>query len=231
MKTATTRTAATTTRSAIAAALVVLAILACMMLSVSAAYTPTGSPTISVGDTFAIFSAYHRSFCHWDAPDPQMLHDFENIKCNVGANDLAQATRFVMTSPYPRQVCGRIPMSPYNISVSFGVKHPECGVPDPLYTCAMIPVIGNAHLINCGANGADNPVEASFLLTNTAAPLNGVDGWLHGGETPVAITSAYTGGTCGVDWAFGKILCPHPLSAGASVFHIIPVDPVPDHEC
>lgn len=212
----------------VGSALVALALLAC---ATEAAYTPVGSPVISVGDTFVIYSAYHQSFCHWDAPDPQMLHDFENLKCNVGANGLAQATRFVMTSPYPRQVCGRIPMSPYNISVSFAVKYPVCGMPDPLYTCAMIPVVGNAHLINCGATGADNPVEASFLLTNTAAPLNGVDGWLHGGETQVAITSAYTGGTCGVDWAFGKILCPHPLSAGASVFHLIPVDPVPDHEC
>ncbi|AVK74909.1 hypothetical protein pqer_cds_487 [Pandoravirus quercus] len=209
---------------------VVLMALACASL-VSATYEPAGSPILSIGDTFVIYSGYHQSFCHWQGPDPQMIYDWENLKCNVGADDLSQASRFLMTSPYPHQVCGRIPMSPYNISVSFATKSPICSIPDPLHRCYMLQVIGGLRLINCGDNGGNNPVQASFLLTNTAPPLYGVDGWLHGGETPIAITSVFTGATCGVDTAFGKILCPGPGSEASKVFYLIPVDPEPDHEC
>ncbi|AGO84292.1 hypothetical protein psal_cds_499 [Pandoravirus salinus] len=221
-----------TTPATLAVALVAgLMMVAAGVPTVSAVYQPSGSPILSVGDTFVIYSGRYQSFCYWQGLDPQMIYDWENLKCNVGADDLAQATRFLMTSPYPRQVCGRIPMSPYNMSVSFATKSPICSIPDPLHRCYMRQEIGGLRLINCGDNGGNSPGQASFLLTNTAAPPNGADGWLHGGETPISITSVFTGAVCGVDTAFGKILCPGPGPAAASVFYLIPVDPEPDHEC
>ncbi|AJF97856.1 hypothetical protein TW95_gp1122 [Pandoravirus inopinatum] len=214
--------------AAMAAAAVVLMALACASL-VSATYEPSGSPVLSIGDTFVIYSAYHQSFCYWQALDSQMIYDWENIKCNVGVDELAQASRFLMTAPYARQVCGRIPMSPYNISVSFAVRRQVCGQPDRAYTCNMRQVASVGTLINCGINDGTNPVQSSFLPVNTAAPPNGVDGWLHGGETPIAITSVFTGAKCGVDSTLGRILCPGPGPAAASVFYFIPVDPT--HQC
>ncbi|AVK75768.1 hypothetical protein pkur_cds_143 [Pandoravirus kuranda] len=217
---------ATTTIAAIAC----LMLLACVIPS-SAVYQPTGSPTISIGDSFALYSAHYQSFCYWQNLDPQMVYDWENIKCNVGADDLTQATRFIMTAPYVRQVCGRVPMSPYNISISFDVKHRVCLAPDRQYGCRMRQVIGGARLINCGGNDGNDPVQASFVLRNTATPPYGADGWLHGGEVPVTMTSMYTGGLCGVGSDQGKIYCPYSGPAAASVFHLIPVDPQPEYEC
>ncbi|AVK76834.1 hypothetical protein pmac_cds_146 [Pandoravirus macleodensis] len=207
-----------------------LIILACAMPT-TAVYQPTGSPIISVGDSFALYSAYYQSFCYWQNLDPQMIYDWENIKCNVGADDLTQATRFIMTAPYARQVCGRVPMSPYNISISFDVKHKVCLALDRQYRCRMRLATGGTYLINCGGNDGNDPVQASFVLRNTATPPSGVDGWLHGGEVPVSMMSMYRGSVCGVGSDQGKIYCPNPGPAAASVFHLIPVDPQPEHEC
>lgn len=207
-----------------------LMMLACTMPA-SAVYQPSGSPTISIGDSFALYSAYHQSFCYWQKLDPQMIYDWENIKCNVGADDLTQATRFIMTAPYVRQVCGRVPMSPYNISISFDVKNKVCLAPDSQHRCRMRLATGGTYLINCGSTDGNDPVRASFVLRNTAAPPYGADGWLHGGEVPVTMTSMYMESVCGVDSNQGKIYCPNPGPAAASVFHLIPVDPQPEYEC
>ena len=210
------------------AAVVVLMTMTCASL-VLATYEPSGSPVLSIGDTFVIYSAYHQSFCYWKGIDPQMIYDWENIKCNFGVTELAQASRFIMTAPYARQICGRIPASPYNISVSFAARRWVCGQPDRDYACNIRQVTGAGSLINCGTNDGTNPVKSSYLLANTAAPPNGVDGWLHGGETPIAITSVFMGAKCSVDSDLGKILCPGPGPAAASVFYFIPVDP--SHTC
>lgn len=217
-------------RATAGAVVVALMTMACVSLA-SATYEPSGSPVLSIGDTFAIYSAYHQSFCYWKGLDSQMIYDWENIKCNVGTNDLAQASRFLMAAPYARQICGRIPMSPYNISVSFAARRLMCGQPDRAYACNIRYVAGAGSLINCGINDGNDPVRSSYLLANTAVPPSGADGWLHGGETPVSITSVFTGAKCGVDSNLGKILCPGPGPAAASVFYLIPVDPAPTNEC
>ncbi|AVK77605.1 hypothetical protein pmac_cds_917 [Pandoravirus macleodensis] len=211
------------------ATLVVLATLACTMPAVSAAYEPTGSPIISIGDTFVIYSPYHQSFCYWESYDPFMINNREQIKCNVGKNDLWQATRFKMTAPYAHHVCGRVPMSPYNIPVSFGTGTHTCWTGVHFYGCSIITITGGSRILNCGDD--QGPVQGSFLLANTAAPPNGADGWLHGGETPISIRSVATGTGCGVDSDLGRVVCPGPGPAAASVFHFIPVDPVPDPVC
>ncbi|AVK74914.1 hypothetical protein pqer_cds_492 [Pandoravirus quercus] len=201
--------------------------------SVSAAYQPTDSPILSVGDLFAIYSVHYQSFCYWQGYDPQATYDWESIKCNVAKPLLSQASRFIMGAPYPRQMCGRVPLSPsHNISVAFSVRRPLCEVPDPVQKCAVNNPRGGATLINCGPY--DDPVEASLVLTNTVAPPNGVDGWLHGGETPVAITSVGASAACAVDSGVGRILCPAPVPAvgpDASVFYLVPLVPEPDYGC
>lgn len=227
---------ATRNRGTTAVPIAAMIIATALMMSVcavpaSAVYQPTGSPTISIGDSFALYSAYYQSFCYWQNLDPQMIYDWENIKCNVGADDLTQATRFIMTAPYVRQVCGRVPMSPYNISISFDVKHKVCLAPDRQYRCRLRQATGTTYLINCGGNDGNDPVRASFVLRNTATPPYGADGWLHGGEVPVTMTSMYRESVCGVGSDQGKIFCPNPGPAAASVFHLIPVDPQPEYEC
>lgn len=199
--------------------------------SASAAYQPSGSPVISIGDTFALYSVHYESFCQWQGYDPQSAYDWESIKCNVAKPLLSQGSRFIATAPYPRQVCGRIP-APYNISVSLSVRQAVCGVPDAVQKCAVNNPRGGPALINCGPY--DDPMDASLLLTNAAAPPNGADGWLHGGETPVAITSVGASAACAVDTGVGRILCPAPVPAvgpNASLFYLVPVGPEPNYGC
>lgn len=222
------------TISALAATIIIAAALMACATPTSSTYQPTGSPIISIGDTVAIYSAYYQSFCYWRNYDVSMIYDWEVIKCNFGKTELADATRFTLVSPYPRQVCGRIPtpLLPHNISVAFSVKVPLCRSPDPTLVCGMDNTWSDGYTIHC--NPYVNSATASFALTNTAAPPSGADGWLHGGETPIAIRSRFMDAPCAVDSGVGKIRCPAPVPAidpAASVFYLIPTDPAPDHEC
>ncbi|WBR14663.1 hypothetical protein pkur_cds_489 [Pandoravirus kuranda] len=208
-----------------------VALMALAAPSASTAYQPSGSPVISIGDTFALYSVHYESFCHWQGYDPQSTYDWESVKCNVAKPLLSQGSRFIATAPYPRQVCGRIP-TPYNISVALSVRQAVCGVPDAVQKCAVNSPRGGSALVNCGPY--DDPVDASLLLTNTAAPPNGVDGWLHGGDTPVAIASVGASAACAVDTGVGRILCPAPVPAvgpNASLFYLVPVGPEPNYGC
>ncbi|AVK77103.1 hypothetical protein pmac_cds_415 [Pandoravirus macleodensis] len=176
---------------------------------VSAAYQPTGSPTIS-------------------GYDPQSTYDWESVKCNVAKPLLSQASRFIADAPYPRQVCGRIPTT-HNVSVSLSVVSVACAVPDVIQKCAVNNPRGGSDLINCGPY--DDPADASLLFANVVAPPDGVDGWLHGGETPVTVTSAGASAACAVDTGLGRILCPGPVPAvgpNASLFYLVPAGPQPN---
>nr|UMO79810.1 hypothetical protein [Pandoravirus aubagnensis] len=195
---------------------------------VSAAYQPTGSPTISVGEMFAIYSVHYGSFCAWQGYDPQSTYDWESVKCNVAKPLLSQASRFIADAPYPRQVCGRIPTT-HNVSVSLSVVSVACAVPDVIQKCAVNNPRGGSDLINCGPY--DDPADASLLFANVVAPPDGVDGWLHGGETPVTVTSAGASAACAVDTGLGRILCPGPVPAvgpNASLFYLVPAGPQPN---
>lgn len=191
----------------------------------SAAYQPTGSPAISVGEMFAIYSVHYGSFCAWQGYDPQSTYDWESVKCNIAKPLLSQASRFIANAPYPREVCGRIPTT-HNISVSLSVVSVACAVPDVIHKCAVNNPRGGSDLINCGPY--DDPADAPLLLANAVAPPNGVDGWLHGGETSVTITSAGASAACAVDTGLGRILCPGPVPAvgpNASLFYLVPAGP------
>lgn len=210
-------------RAAVLAAVAVFALAACLPAS-EAVYVPTGSPVLSTGQDVAIYSAFFQSFCYWRSYDPQEIHAYSHIRCNVSKDTLEQASRFRLVTAYPRQSCGRVSASPYNVPVSFGILDTyPWGTPDFL-KCSASYLIYDLFNIEC-TSLSDGP-KSEFILENTVAPPLGVDGWLHGGATPVRISSVFTGLSCAIDYSTTKIFCHGPAGGLADIFYFIPLDSV-----
>jgi hypothetical protein len=211
------------------ALLVMLAFIATIALAWSPAgadayYWPTGEPVISVGQTVVMYSDHYKSFCYWEDYDATMSSDTSHIKCNVSKNDIAQASRFLIEPSYPLDVCGRIPMTLHNVSVSLTTRG-RCYDQRDWAICVVQLRANGDHTLNCRATTAF-PSRSNLMLRNVAAPSGGVDGWLHGGQMPITITSGFTGSACALVGSQGEINCVGYQPSQASLFYLVPVDPI-----